>query len=105
MPQFATLAAAMDALAVCLEFNPAAVELMDHLLLELTAGNLALRETTKLIQGKPQAIFMVEFASEEPGEVEDRVEKLRHRLRDVPGITALVPAIGYDALPSALVRE
>ena len=37
VPQFATLGAAMDALAACLELQPSAVELMDHLLLELTA--------------------------------------------------------------------
>ena len=35
----------MDALAACLEFQPSAVELMDHLLLELSANNLALRGT------------------------------------------------------------
>ena len=41
VPQFATLAAAMDALAVCLELQPSAVELMDHLLLELTAAAIS----------------------------------------------------------------
>ena len=55
VPQFATLAAAMDALAACLEMQPSAVELMDHMLLELTARNLALRDTMKAIQGRPQA--------------------------------------------------
>ncbi len=32
VPQFATLGAALDALAACLELQPSAVELMDHVL-------------------------------------------------------------------------
>jgi FAD/FMN-containing dehydrogenase/Fe-S oxidoreductase len=93
VPQFATLGAAMDALAACLEMQPSAVELMDHLLLQLTAQNLALRDTMKAIQGQPQAVLMVEFSSDDPAEVADRVERLRQRLQGVNGITAIVPAI------------
>ena len=93
VPQFATLGAAMDALAACLELQPSAVELMDHLLLELTAKNLALKDTMKAIQGDPQAVLMVEFSSDDPAEVRDRVERLRRRLAGVDGLTAAVPAI------------
>jgi FAD/FMN-containing dehydrogenase/Fe-S oxidoreductase len=93
VPQFATLGAAMDALSACLELQPSAVELMDRLLLELTAQNLALRDTMKAIQGDPQAVLMVEFSSDDPAEVADRVERLRQRLAGVHGITAIVPAI------------
>ncbi len=73
--------------------RPSAVELMDHLLLELTAGNLALREAMKPIQGKPKALFMVEFSGDEPAEVADRVEKLTRRLQGCDGVTACVPAL------------
>jgi FAD/FMN-containing dehydrogenase/Fe-S oxidoreductase len=93
VPQFATLSAAMDALAACLEMQPSAVELMDHLLLELTAQNLSLRDTMKAIQGRPQAVLMVEFSSDDPAEVADRVERLQRRLAGVNGLTAVVPAI------------
>ncbi len=93
VPQFATLAAAMDALAACLEFGPSAVELMDHLLLELTAGNLALRDTMQAIRGHPQAVFLVEFQGDDPAEVADRVERLGRRLREIPGLLAAVPAL------------
>jgi FAD/FMN-containing dehydrogenase/Fe-S oxidoreductase len=92
VPQFASLSAAMDALAVCLEMQPSAVELLDHLLLELTAQNLALRDTMKAIQGRPQEVLMVEFSSDDPAEVADRVERLRRRLLGVNGLTAAVPA-------------
>ena len=93
VPQFATLGAAVDALAVCLEFAPSAVELMDDLLLKLSAGNLALRDTMKTITGNPQALLMVEFSGDEPGEVADRVERLQRRLQGVAGLTAAVPAL------------
>jgi FAD/FMN-containing dehydrogenase/Fe-S oxidoreductase len=93
VPQFASLRAAMDALAACLEMQPSAVELLDHLLLELTAQNLALRDTMKAIQGRPQAVLMVEFSSDDPAEAADRVERLRRRLAGVQGLTAAVPAI------------
>ncbi len=93
VPQFATLSDAMNALDVCLELGPSAVELMDHLLLELTARNLSLRDTMKAIRGTPQAIFMVEFSGDDPAEVADRVEKLRRRLQGAGGLTAAVPAL------------
>jgi Fe-S oxidoreductase len=83
----------MNAIAPCLEFSPSAVELLDHILLRLTAGNLALRETMKAIQGDPQAVFMVEFSGDEPAEVADRVERLRKRLQGVDGLLTAVPAL------------
>lgn len=93
VPQFTSLSAAMNALAACLELQPSAVELLDHLLLQLTAGNLALRETMQLLDGIPQALFMVEFTGDEESEVADRVEKLQRRLKGLEGITAILPAV------------
>jgi FAD/FMN-containing dehydrogenase/Fe-S oxidoreductase len=99
VPQFGSLGAALDALAPCLELRPSAVELMDHMLIELSAGNLALRDTMKVIQGRPQALFMVEFSGDDQSEVADRVEKLRQKLQGVNGLTGMVPAL------DAAVRE
>src|SRR5262249_46323603 len=44
VPQFATLTAALDALAACLEFRPSAVELMDQMLIDLARNQRALAE-------------------------------------------------------------
>lgn len=93
VPQFATMAAAMDALEACLELKPSAVEVMDHILLDLTAGNLALRDATKPIDRRAKAIFMVEFSSEDAREVDDKVALLRRRLQGVNGLVTAVPAI------------
>ncbi len=93
VPLFSSLAAALDALAPCLELRPSAVELMDHMLIELSAGNLALRDTMKVIQGRPKALLMVEFSGDDAGEVADRVEKLERKLHGVNGLTGIVPAL------------
>jgi FAD/FMN-containing dehydrogenase/Fe-S oxidoreductase len=93
VPQFATLAAALDAVAPCLEMQPSAVEMMDHLLIELSANNLGLSGVMKLIRGQPKALLMVEFSGADEAEVADRVEKLRRRLDGVNGLTAILPAL------------
>ncbi len=95
VPQFAKLNDAMLALSVCLEHQPSAVELLDDLLIRLCAGNLSLREAMSSIQGNPKAVLMVEISGEEPGEVAHRIEKLQHRLQEVPGLVSIVPAIEH----------
>jgi FAD/FMN-containing dehydrogenase/Fe-S oxidoreductase len=93
VPHFDSLSAAMDAVGPCLEFQPSAVELLDQLLLELTRENLALRDTVAQLSGCPAAILMVEFSGDDPGDIRDRVERLRKRLTGLSGVTALVPAL------------
>ncbi len=93
VPHFATLAAALDALAACLEFGPSAVELLDRMLIDLARGNLSLRDTMAAVEGEPEALFMVEFQGDDAAEVADRVERLRKRLGEVHGVTALVTAL------------
>jgi FAD/FMN-containing dehydrogenase/Fe-S oxidoreductase len=93
VPHFASLAGAMDALAACLEFQPSAVELMDQMLLDLARNNLLLKDAMTAVQGRPAALFMVEFSGDYEREVAGRVDKLCKRLHGVQGITALVPAV------------
>ncbi|HEV3261590.1 MAG TPA: FAD-linked oxidase C-terminal domain-containing protein [Gemmataceae bacterium] len=90
---FASLSAAMDALAACLEFGPSAVELLDQMLIDLARNNLSLKDTMAAIRGRPAALFMVEFSGDEAAEVADRVERLRLRLGEAAGVTAAVPAL------------
>ncbi len=75
MPQFDSLAAAMDALAPCLEAGPSAVELLDHLLIELARGNLSLRGATTPLSNRAAALFMVEFSGDDSAEVADRIDQ------------------------------
>jgi FAD/FMN-containing dehydrogenase/Fe-S oxidoreductase len=93
IPQFSSLAAAMDVVALCLEMQPSAVELMDHMLIELARKNLSLRDTAAALTGTPQALLMVEFSGDDFGYVTDRIKKLQAKLQGKPGLIATLPAI------------
>lgn len=93
IPQFSSLAAAVDAVALCLEMQPAAVELMDQRLIELARQNLSLRDTASALTGTPEALLMVEFSGDDFGYVTDRIKKLQARLQGIPGLIATLPAI------------
>jgi len=93
VPQFSTLAAAVDAVGVCLELQPSAVELMDRMLLELARNNLSLRGTASALTGEPEALLMVEFSGDDFSFVTDRIMKLQSKLQGKPGLIAMLPAI------------
>jgi Fe-S oxidoreductase len=93
VPHFDSLRAALDAVAVCLAFGPSAVELIDSLLLSLARQQRSLRHTMAAVEGVPEALLMVEFSGDDEGDVKSRVFRLRDRLREVPGLTAAIPAL------------
>jgi FAD/FMN-containing dehydrogenase/Fe-S oxidoreductase len=93
VPHFTSLAAAMDALAVCLEFKPSAVELLDQMLIALARDNLALKDHMAAVQGRPAALLMVEFSSDDAAEVTDRIDRLQQRLAGGAGVEAVVRAV------------
>jgi FAD/FMN-containing dehydrogenase/Fe-S oxidoreductase len=93
VPQFSSLAAAMDAVAICLEMQPAAVELMDHKLITLARNNLSLRNTASALTGTPEALLMVEFSGDDFSYVTDRIKKLNAKLQGFPGLIATLPVI------------
>jgi FAD/FMN-containing dehydrogenase/Fe-S oxidoreductase len=93
VPHFASLRAALDAVAACLEFGPSAVELIDSLLITLARKQRSLKHTMAAVEGNPEALLMVEFHGDDEADVRSRVFKLKDRLREVPGLTVAVPAI------------
>jgi len=91
--QFESLAAALDTLQLCLELEPSAVELMDQMLIDLAREQRSLKDTMAAVHGRPAALFMVEFASDDATDVSYRVHELERRARGVKGLTASVPAL------------
>jgi FAD/FMN-containing dehydrogenase/Fe-S oxidoreductase len=61
---------------VALKHNPAAVEMMDNRILELTEGNLSQRENRFFLDGKPGAILIVEFARDSTEDLGKAAEAL-----------------------------
>ena len=93
VPQFATLGAALDAVAACLELRPSAVELMDRMLIDLAREQRSLKDTMAAVRGRPEALLMVEFSSDDAADVSYRVHELDRRLNGIPGLIASVPAL------------
>src|SRR5581483_4996900 len=97
VPQFDSLAAALDALAACMELGPSAVELMDRMLIDLAREQRSLKDTMAAIRGRPEALLMVEFSSDDAADVSYRVHELERRLRGARGLAAAVPALDAAA--------
>src|SRR6185503_17533523 len=60
---------------------------------DLAREQRSLKSTMTAIRGRPEAIFMVEFSSDDPTDVSYRVHELERRLRGIPGLIAAVPAL------------
>jgi FAD/FMN-containing dehydrogenase/Fe-S oxidoreductase len=93
VPQFDSLATALDALAMCLELGPSAVELMDRMLIDLARQQRGLKDTMAAVRGRPEALLMVEFSSDDAADVSYRVHELERRLGPAVGLIAAVPAL------------
>jgi FAD/FMN-containing dehydrogenase len=79
---FDDLIASLEATREILRFEPAAVELTDKYILDLTGGNLELAPAREFLVGDPQAILMVEFSGDNPAEVEERLAAMEAHLRE-----------------------
>ncbi len=92
--EFDTLDAALDAVVPCLECQPAAVELMDDILLDLTRKSREYAQYLAMfVQGTPGALLQVEFFGESQEEVQDRLVHLEQHLRNQHHINCTVTPV------------
>ncbi|MDQ1296673.1 MAG: hypothetical protein QG611_651 [Bacteroidota bacterium] len=66
---------------IALKYKPSAVEMMDDKILKLTEGNISQRRNRFFLEGKPEAIVIVEFAGEKPEETGKVIEEMIFELR------------------------
>jgi FAD/FMN-containing dehydrogenase/Fe-S oxidoreductase len=78
---FHDLIEALEAVPLMLACEPAAIELTDRYILDLTRGNLALAAKRAFLDGDPEAIQAVEFYGDSLDEVRARLEHLKQALR------------------------
>lgn len=73
---FDSVRAALEATLVAVGHNPAAVELIDRPILELTKGNLEQSRNRFFIEGEPEAILVVEFFGEDKTALQAKAAEL-----------------------------
>ncbi len=66
---------------IALRYKPAAVEMMDNRILELTEGNLSQRANRFFLEGTPGAILIVEFNGTTPQETDALATAMINELR------------------------
>ncbi|MYZ47933.1 FAD-binding and (Fe-S)-binding domain-containing protein [Propylenella binzhouense] len=81
---FARFYDAMDAARHLVTLGPTAVELVDRTMIELARDIPMFRPTVeRFVTGEPEAVLLVEFAEEEPGENRRRLARLGEMMGDL----------------------
>jgi FAD/FMN-containing dehydrogenase/Fe-S oxidoreductase len=78
---FKTKKEALRANLIALEFDPGAVEMMDHIILRLTRDNIEQQKNRFFVQGDPAAILIIEFARETREEITGIAVEMEKRMR------------------------
>ncbi len=78
---FNDLAVACAATNPILEHNPSAVELIDSMLIERTRESPAFSRLMKFIDGRPEAVLVVEFSGETTSEISKKLSSFKMSLR------------------------
>lgn len=72
---------AIKANLIALKYNPTAVELMDRVIMDLSAENISQKKNRFFIQGHPGAMLMVEFDLRTPEELQQTADGLTEALK------------------------
>jgi len=80
--QFESLQESLEATVEAVKYEPAAVELADHYILEATKGNIEQRKNRFFLEGDPKALLMIQFEGQSMAELEQRVKKLINSLKE-----------------------
>ena len=78
---FADLLEALKAVPTLLGHSPAAIELVDKLILDGTKENAAMARRRWFLEGDPQAVLIVELFDEEPARLAERLDVLGRDLK------------------------
>ncbi|MBM3789927.1 MAG: FAD-binding protein, partial [Acidobacteria bacterium] len=78
---FDDLVAAMEAVEEILPLDPAAVEMVDRMVLDLTRRQPAFARKMTFIEGDPAAVLVVEYCGESPKELQAKLNRLERTLQ------------------------
>ncbi|MFQ6047818.1 MAG: FAD-binding oxidoreductase, partial [Phycisphaerae bacterium] len=77
---FHDLMESLSAVPRCLEHSPAAVELIDQMILDASADNPALARRRGFLRGRPKAILAIEFFGQDRQDLLGRLQQLQRSL-------------------------
>jgi FAD/FMN-containing dehydrogenase/Fe-S oxidoreductase len=66
---------------IALKYKPSAVEMMDDRILDLTENNLSQKKNRFFLEGKPASIVIVEFAKDDPKELDIIIPAMINELK------------------------
>ncbi|MEL7832748.1 FAD-binding and (Fe-S)-binding domain-containing protein [Fodinibius sp. Rm-B-1B1-1] len=91
-PHFPTIRKALEATVEIVEEDPAAVELVDDIILNATKGNIEQRENRFFLDGDPKAILIVQLDGNDIGELQQKAKRLSQKLQKA-GLSESTPII------------
>ena len=94
---FATIPAALDRLGEIIATGPAAVEMVDRMMLDLAARNPDYARSLSFASGRPDAILAAQFYADSAEELADRAGDLARRFEGQPGVLGVRQSLSESA--------
>lgn len=82
IPHFESLDEAMHATVEAVKHHPAAVELVDDIILGATEGNLEQQRNRFFLSGRPKCLLIIEFEGDDIGPLRQQAGHLARRLKE-----------------------
>lgn len=80
VPHFSSIRKAMEATVEAVRHEPAAVELVDHIILKATKGNIEQRKNRFFLEGEPESILIIEFDGRDKEKLLEKANRLSNKL-------------------------
>ncbi|SHF77948.1 FAD/FMN-containing dehydrogenase [Fodinibius roseus] len=92
VPHFSSIRAAMEATVEAVETGPAAVELVDDIILNATKGNIEQQKNRFFLQGEPKGILIIQFDGKNISRLKAKAQRLADKLqkRNLTSSAALI---------------
>ncbi len=94
---FATIPAALDRLAEIISTGPAAVEMVDRMMLDLAASNPDYARSLSFATGRPAAVLAAQFYADSAAELAERAADLTRRFEGQPGVLGVRQSLTESA--------
>jgi Fe-S oxidoreductase len=94
---FRTIPSALDRLAEIIATGPAAVEMVDRMMLDLAASNPDYARSLSFAEGRPAAVLAAQFYADSTEELADRAAELVRKFEGSPGVLGIRTSLTESA--------